>query len=264
MEDVKPLLKPMFVSKDERVTVKEREKKQEEEEARLEAERKRVEELQIERKMMIIKAVPLLLNTPQIKEERQEVMEDADKPADYPDDNDEVDATTEYEQWKIRELKRIKKDKEERQEREKEKQEIIRRRNLTEEQRQEENRRLGTDESERPERQKYQFMQKYYHKGAYFQHKAKGDAKHIFNRDYNAPTPEELIDKSAMPAVLQKRRGDFGKKGNTKYTHLTAEDTTNFDPQYRVPKTIANKMLKKSAAYKGTNLLDKPTRGSRK
>jgi len=191
-------------------------------------------------------------------------MEDADKPADYPDDNDEVDATTEYEQWKIRELKRIKKDKEERQEREKEKQEIIRRRNLTEEQRQEENRRLGTDESERPERQKYQFMQKYYHKGAYFQHKAKGDAKHIFNRDYNAPTPEELIDKSAMPAVLQKRRGDFGKKGNTKYTHLTAEDTTNFDPQYRVPKTIANKMLKKSAAYKGTNLLDKPTRGSRK
>ena len=64
MEDVKPLLKPMFVSKDERMTVKEREKKQEEEEARLEAERKRIEELQIERKMMIIKAVPLFLNTP--------------------------------------------------------------------------------------------------------------------------------------------------------------------------------------------------------
>lgn len=190
--------------------------------------------------------------------------EDGDKPADYPDDNDELDTTYEYEQWKLRELKRIKLDKEEREEREREQQEITRRRNLTEEERQEENRKLGTDETERPERQKYRFMQKYYHKGAFFQHRARGEAAHIFNRDYNAPTADELWDKSALPAVLQKRRGDFGKKGNTKYTHLTAEDTTNFDPQYRVPKSVANKMLMKSAGYKGINQLDRSSLRSRK
>lgn len=57
VEDSKPLLKPMFVSKDERATVKERERKQQEEEAKQEAAKKRLEQLQIERKMMVIKAV---------------------------------------------------------------------------------------------------------------------------------------------------------------------------------------------------------------
>ena len=41
-----------------------------------------------------------------------------------------------------------------------------------------------------------------------------------------------LKDKSHLPEILQKRRGQFGKKGNSKYTHLTAEDTTNYDPEY--------------------------------
>jgi len=53
----KPLLKPMFVGKDDRITIKEREKKIAEEEKRLEEERKRKEELKIETKNMIIKAV---------------------------------------------------------------------------------------------------------------------------------------------------------------------------------------------------------------
>ena len=44
----------------------------------------------------------------------------------------------------------------------------------------------------------------------------------IFQRDYNLPTPLEMQDKSALPAVLQKRKGNFGKKGESKYTHLTA------------------------------------------
>ena len=89
-----------------------------------------------------------------IKEEKEKpkIDENSDKPADYPSDDDDADEAYEYEQWKIRELKRIKLDKDDREAREKERQEIERRRNLTEKQRLEENKLLGTDESEKPER----------------------------------------------------------------------------------------------------------------
>ena len=49
-----------------------------------------------------------------------------------------------YEQWKIRELKRIKRERDERKQADEERKEIERRRNLTDEQRMEENLRLGT------------------------------------------------------------------------------------------------------------------------
>ena len=65
------------------------------------------------------------------------------------------------EQWKIRELKRLKRDREDSNRRWAEKAEIERRRQLTDEQRVEENKRLGSDATQRPEKQKYQFMQKY-------------------------------------------------------------------------------------------------------
>ena len=55
------------------------------------------------------------------------------------------------------------------------------------------------------------------------------------------PVGEDKMDKSVLPAVLQKRRGQQGTKGNSKWTHLTNEDTTNFDPQHRVAEHIAFK-----------------------
>lgn len=50
---------------------------------------------------------------------------------------------------------------------------------------------------------------------------------------------------------MQKRKGDFGKKGQSKYKHLTAEDTTNFDPLTRADESILNNWKKKMAGYKG-------------
>jgi microfibrillar-associated protein 1 len=61
-------------------------------------------------------------------------------------------------------------------------------------------------------------MQKYYHKGAFYQ----DSEDPIFKRDYNLPTPMEMQDKSSLPEALQKRKGDFGKRGQSKHTHLTA------------------------------------------
>ena len=78
-------------------------------------------------------------------------------------------------------------------------------------------------------------MQKYYHKGAFYQE------DEIQSRDFNMPTGEDKADKSVMPSILQKRMGTFGHKGNSKWTHLTNEDTTNFDPLTRVAENLAQK-----------------------
>ena len=59
-------------------------------------------------------------------------------------------------------------------------------------------------------------MQKYYKSGGFFQGGAGagGAAKEgVYARDYNAPTAMDTVDKSGLPSVLQKRRGEFGKKG---------------------------------------------------
>jgi microfibrillar-associated protein 1 len=51
---------------------------------------------------------------------------------------------------------------------EKELAEIERRRKMTDEERLAENVRLGTDETDKKQKVAYNFMQKYYHKGAFF------------------------------------------------------------------------------------------------
>lgn len=76
---------------------------------------------------------------------------------------------------------------------------------------------LGSDDTLKPEKVQYKFMQKYYHKGAFYQ----DSDDPIFKRDYNVGVGEDMWDKSGLPSILQKRRGVFGMRGATKYTHLT-------------------------------------------
>lgn len=60
-------------------------------------------------------------------------------------------------------------------------------------------------------------MQKYYHSGAFYQ-----DSKdELLQRDYNIAVGEDLYDKSTLHTLKHKRRGDYGRKGQSKYTHLT-------------------------------------------
>ncbi len=138
--------------------------------------------------------------------------------------------------WKLRELQRVKRDIQEQKTRDYEIFEIERRRNMTDEQVQAENEALNPQQ----EKSKIQFLQKYYHKGAFF---ADED---ILKRDYNEPTPEDMVDKAALPEVLQVKK--FGFSGRTKWTHLTKEDTSRvnfiFIIDYFRKMLVGNKITK--------------------
>ena len=69
----------------------------------------------------------------------------------------------------MREVKRLKRERDEKYQRDKERKEVERRRNMTDAERTEENLRLGSDHTSKKERVAYKFMQRFYHKGAFFQ-----------------------------------------------------------------------------------------------
>lgn len=52
--------------------------------------------------------------------------------------------------------------------------------------------------SNKEDKTKYVFMQKYYHKGAFYQEEDE-DPNSILNRDFNVAVGEELFDKSNAP-----------------------------------------------------------------
>lgn len=69
---------------------------------------------------------------------------------------------------------------------------------------------------------------RYYHKGAfYMDDDSVVDKNDVRRKEYNAPTLEDHFDKKKLPKILQVK--NFGKIGRTKYTHLTDQDTTDFD-----------------------------------
>ncbi|KAF6211814.1 hypothetical protein GE061_012329 [Apolygus lucorum] len=208
-------LKPVFVRKKERVTILEKEK---------EALKKKEFEIESKKAAEERRKYTLKMVEDEIRKETNrpvrvngELMNLNDVNTD--DENDEI----EYEAWKQRELKRIKRDREEREQLEKEKLEIDRLRNMTEEERRNElrvNPRLVTNKSTKG---KYKFMQKYYHRGAFFLDKEED----IYRRDFSEATLEDHFDKTILPRVMQVK--NFGRSGRTKYTHLVDQDTTQFD-----------------------------------
>merc|ERR1712142_1392916 len=125
-----------------------------------------------------------------------------------------------------RELKRIKKQREERDQVDKEKEEIDRVRNMTEEERRAEFRNNPKKVTNKAQKGKYKFLQKYYHRGAFYL----DEDKEVYQRDFSNPTLEDHFDKTILPKVMQVK--NFGRSGRTKYTHLVDQDTTVFDSSW--------------------------------
>ena len=235
-DDPRKMIKPVFVPKKARETLAERERVESELDAeweRREARRaKRAEESR---------------TLAELEVQREEEIETAEANAEASDvdTDDDVDPEGEYAAWRLRELARIEEERERREHAERELEEQERLRAMSEEEKAEWLAANPREETEK-EKTKMGFMQKYYHKGAFFQEAADdrfGTAgpQEIYKRDFSEATGADRgVDKSNLPRAMQVRGDKFGKMGQTKWTHLAAEDTSRLgedpfgkDPEYR-------------------------------
>lgn len=242
-DEVAPRLKPVFVKKKDRVTIKEKEI-EEEKERQLQLERERT---QAESKKQTRKIIEETV----AREKISEKLTDENIKCDFEtDDENEED----HELWKLRELKRIKRDRDEKENIEKEKQETQRVRNMTEEERLNYLRANPKTVTNQPDKGKYKFLQKYYHRGAFFLDKQ----EEILARSVAEPTLEDHFDKTILPKVMQVK--NFGLAGRTKYTHLLDQDTTRIEDN---PWSNQEKFINGKGG--GTKqVFDKPTAKKRK
>ncbi|KAL7038944.1 hypothetical protein ACKWTF_009752 [Chironomus riparius] len=237
-----PRIKPQFVRKTDRTTIIEKEKdlikqKQMEQEAKRQAK---------ERRRYTLKMVEESIKNDLESQKAEKDPHINDVKTD--DENDEL----EYEAWKLRELKRIKRERDEREQTEKEREEIDRLRNMTEEERRKELQVNPKEVTNKTSKGKYKFLQKYYHRGAFYLDRE----ENVLTQDFSSPTLEDHFDKTLLPKVMQVK--NFGRCGRTKYTHLVDQDTTKFDsPWMAETSNNINFIQSKAAGMKQT--FDRPT-----
>ena len=222
-DEMGPRLKPVFVKKEDRITIQERESQEATQEQLEQLNKQRAEERKKESIRLVAEVVAKDL-------ERAKVTE-ADQSGDL--NTDDENEEEEYEAWKVRELKRIKRTREERETAEREKMEIEKMHNMTEEERRAELRMNPRVVTNKQAKGKYKFLQKYYHRGAFYL-----DAEdEVYKRDFAQPTLEDHFNKTVLPKVMQVK--NFGRSGRTKYTHLLDQDTTDQDSAWAQPTPAA-------------------------
>lgn len=217
-EAPKKLLRPVFLKKGQRdkaaVHVKTAEEVAAEEEQRRQEQTRALVQEQIEQRAAAKAAG---------KKDWDDDVEEADINA--VDDTDNLDPEAEYAAWRLREFKRIKRERLAIEEAEAERAEIERRRNLTEAERDAEDREyLEKQKEERGDRGQMQFMQKYFHKGAFFQEDLAElglDKRNLMGARF-----EDQTDRQVLPEYMQIRdMTKLGKKGRTRYRDMKTEDT---------------------------------------
>ncbi|KAI1290101.1 Microfibrillar-associated protein 1 [Halotydeus destructor] len=135
----------------------------------------------------------------------------------------------------------------------KEKLEIDKLRGMTEEERQaelEKNPKIVTNQADKG---KYRYMQKYFHRGAFYL----DEEQDVFKRDFAEPTLEDHFDKTILPKVMQVK--NFGRSGRTKYTHLVDQDTTVFDSPW-VAETSQSKKFVTTQAGGSKPIFERPSK----
>ncbi|XP_065360946.1 microfibrillar-associated protein 1 [Calliphora vicina] len=247
-EENEPRLKPLFVRKKDRATIQEKER---------EAQKQKQLEVEAKRSAKERRRNTLRLVEESVKKDLEKTKNDTAEPhiedVCTDDENDEV----EYEAWKLRELKRMKRDREERENAEREVSEIDRMRNLTDEERRQEFRQNPKLVTNKAVKGKYKFLQKYYHRGAFYL----DEENDVLKRDFAQATLEDHFDKTILPKVMQVK--NFGRCGRTKYTHLVDQDTTKFDSPWYA-ETSNNIKFHNERAGGMKQVFDKPSQSKRK
>lgn len=246
-EDDEPRIKPQFVRKRDRTTIIEKEKdlvkqKQLEVDAKKQAK---------ERRRYTLKLVE-----DSIKKDMESQKAEKDPHINDVQTDDENDVL-EYEGWKLRELKRIKRERDERDALDKERNDVDKLRNMTEEERRKELQSNPKQVTNKGVKGKYKFLQKYYHRGAFYLDKEET----VFKQDFSLPTLEDHFDKTILPKVMQVK--NFGRCGRTKYTHLVDQDTTKFDSPWMSETTGNVKFVQERAGGMKQNF-EKPSYSKRK
>lgn len=173
---------------------------------------------------------------------------------------------------------------------EREQLEIERLRNMTEEERRQELRNNPKFVTNKATKGKYKFLQKYYHRGAFFMVSCKDISNcvkyvvslvsvaasyrepspccdacciylqnqddDLYKRDFSAATLEDHFDKTILPKVMQVK--NFGRSGRTKYTHLVDQDTTQFDSPW-ISETAQNLKFHNNQAAGMKQVFERPS-----
>ena len=145
---------------------------------------------------------------------------------DQVDDRDGLDPEIEHAAWKLRELKRLKREREAIEAAERDREEVERRRNLSKEERDAEDREfLEAQKEAREGKGKMSYMQKYFHKGAFYQDDETSET--LANRDImGSRIADDVANRELLPQFMQIRdMTKLGRKGRTKYKDLKTEDT---------------------------------------
>jgi len=225
-------LKPVFVRAKDRLTIQERER----EELKAKQAERELAKMAEERRRQTLRMVEA-----EVRKGLEGPAKDGEtitlEQIETDDENDEV----EYEAWKLREMKRLKRDREEAEAVAKEQAELERLRNLTEEERRMELQKNPKVVTNKAAKGKYKFLQKYYHRGAFYL----DDEEDVLKRDTTGATLEDRFDKTVLPKVMQVK--NFGRSSRTKYTHLVDQDTTAFDAAWAQESASNSKFINQHA-----------------
>lgn len=159
------------------------------------------------------------------REAGKKAWDDDEADEDDVDDTDDLNPEAEHAAWKLRELTRIKRERLAIETREAELAEVERRKGLSiEDRRREDDEFIAKQKEEKDGKAKAGFLQKYHHKGAFFQDDE--TAEILAKRDLMGAKFVDEVDNELLPKALQIRDvTKLGRKGATKYRDLKSEDT---------------------------------------